>query len=105
MKIQLKTQLIAITSLLIIGCTWVNENPESQSVAITTSEISCPKVGTISVSTKDKVTFVKRGDKKVLSELQALARNEALKINANTIKPDSEITEGKQRYIAYKCPR
>lgn len=101
----MKVKLISVIGLLITGCTWVNENPDSQSVAITTNEISCPKVGTITVSTADKVTFVKRGDKKVSSELQALARNEALKINANTIRPDSEITEGKQRYIAYLCPR
>lgn len=91
--------------LLISACAWVNENPNGQSVAITNGAVNCPAAGTITVSTKHKVTFIKRGSNKVQSELQILARNEALKINANTIKPVSEPVDGKQQYTAYRCPR
>ena len=91
----------------ISACTWVNENPDSQSVAITSlSELSqCKQVGTISASTKHKVAFVKRGSKKVTSELQALARNEAIKLGANTIAPKGDMIDGKQSYAAFSCPR
>jgi len=97
--------LIAITT--ITGCTWVNENPSGQSVAITNADTirQCPQVGKINVSTKHKVGFIKRGSKKILSELQTLARNEALKINANTIAPESNPVDGKQSYLAFACPR
>ena len=100
----MKILLILISAITLAACSWVNENPNGQSVAITTSS-NCPQVGTINVSTQPKIGFVKRGKKKILSELRVLARNEALKINANTIIPQGEPVEGKQRYLAYACPR
>lgn len=99
----------AITALLccLSACTWVNENPAGQSVAIVHSNQlgQCQQAGTISARTKHKLGFIKRGQKKVLQELQTLARNEALKIGANTISATAPPTDGKQTYIAYKCPR
>ena len=101
----MKTYLLITMGLLLSACTWVNENPQGQSVAIINGASNCPKAGTINVSTKYKITFIKRSSKKVQGELQTLARNEALKINANTISPINEPVAGKQSYTAYTCPR
>lgn len=97
--------ILLLLALTTFSCTWVNENPAGQSIAITDRNINCQQVGKISVSTKHKIGFVRRSSKKVLDELQTLARNEALKIGANTIQPQSEPIDGKQSYIAYACPR
>lgn len=104
MKTLLSVKILLLVSWL-SACSWVNENPNGQSVAISKNVVNCPVVGTISVNTVNKVTFIKRRSQKVLTELQVLARNEALKINANTISPLSDPVDGAQQYTAYRCPR
>lgn len=98
---------LLLLSLVLASCSWVSENKSGQSVAIIgqgeTPE--CQLVGTINVSTTYKIGFIKRGSNKVLDELQVLARNEAIKIDANTISPNSKPVDGKQSYVAFKCPR
>ncbi|MBX2809025.1 MAG: DUF4156 domain-containing protein [Cellvibrionaceae bacterium] len=102
----LRTTTLSLLCLL-GACTWVNENPAGQSVAIIASHTSkqCDVVGNIAVRTTHKLGFIKRRDKKVLQELQTLARNEALKLGANTLVADALPTDGKQSYTAYQCPR
>ena len=99
-------RIIAITALL-SACTFVNENPKAQSVAITTiDDVSqCNRVGSVAAKTKAQLGFIKRGSEKVQDELQTLARNEALKIGANTLVPESKAVEGKQSFIAFNCAR
>ena len=41
--------------------------------------------------------------KKVQEELLVLAKNEAVKLQADTIIPVSEPVEGSQKYLAYNC--
>ena len=105
MKVKL---LMTMTAFMVVSaCTWVNENPASESVAIVMENNlpQCQQLGTIDVRTKYSVGIIKRGAKKVQTELKSLARNEALKINANTIVPVADPVEGKQQYLAYSCPR
>lgn len=94
------------TSLAIAGCTWVNENTAGKAVVITVAEAvtHCTQIGNISANTRDKIGFIPRSKSKVTDELKVLARNEAIKLGANTIVADGAPKEGKQLYRAFTCP-
>lgn len=96
--------LVAVT--FISACTWVNENTAGRSVAIThiDNTTNCTKVGNISAEVKAKVGFIPRSKEKVIDELKVLARNEAVKLRANTIVADGKPIDGKQNYQAFTCP-
>jgi hypothetical protein len=51
----------------------------------------------------DHVGPVDRNDIKVRDELEVMARNEAAKMHADTIKPLGEPTDGSQAWGAYQC--
>ncbi|MFT7224282.1 MAG: hypothetical protein ACI82Z_001838 [Cellvibrionaceae bacterium] len=91
--------------VLLASCTWVPENPAQQSIVIASSNLvsGCQKKGDASIKVKYKIGFYKRDSRKVLMELQTLARNEAIKLGADTIVANAAPTEGRQTYQAYKC--
>ncbi len=102
-------RIIALTlsTVAITNCTWVNENKAGRDVAITViDQVShCQKVGDITSSVKNKVGFINRNSDKVIQELLVLARNEAVKLNANTIVSNGAPVDGKQTYQAFSCPQ
>jgi hypothetical protein len=51
----------------------------------------------------ERVGPVDRNDIKVRDELEVLARNEAAKMHADTIKPLAEPADGSQPWGAYQC--
>jgi septal ring-binding cell division protein DamX len=51
----------------------------------------------------DHVGPVDRNDIKVRDELEVMARNEAAKMHADTIKPLGEPADGSQAWGAYQC--
>ncbi len=102
-----KIIVLTLSSIVISGCTWVNENKAGRDVAITViDQVShCQKVGDITSSVKNKVGFINRNNDKVIQELLILARNEAVKLNANTIVSSGAPLDGKQTYQAFNCPQ
>jgi hypothetical protein len=64
---------------------------------------SCKKLGKTTTNLKDKIAGIKRNEKKVQKEMQALARNSAADMGGDTVVPVSEIQEGKQTFEVYKC--
>lgn len=101
----MKILTILISTLTISACTWVNENTDGRSVNVSTADRigNCQKAGDINVSVASKIGFIPRGKKKVQEELLVLAKNEAVKLNANTITPVNEPVKGIQKYLAYNC--
>ena len=63
----------------------------------------CTTRGEIGVSVKDKVGLYRRNDLKVRDELETMARNEAVGLSADAIKPLDEPYAGEQRFAAYRC--
>jgi hypothetical protein len=63
----------------------------------------CVARGEIGVSVKDRVGLYDRKELKVRDELETLARNEALDLDADAVKPLEEPTAGEQRFAAYRC--
>jgi CRISPR/Cas system type I-B associated protein Csh2 (Cas7 group RAMP superfamily) len=101
----MKILAILISTLIISACTWVNENTDGRSVNVSTADRigNCQKAGDINVSVASKIGFIPRGKKKIQEELLVLAKNEAVKLQADTIIPLSEPGEGRQQYLAYNC--
>lgn len=91
---------------LLSACTWVEMEPQGRAVrvAMAGEDLSgCERRGEITVSVRDRVAFVERNELKVRDELEVLARNDAARLEADTLQPASEPVAGEQRFIAYAC--
>lgn len=101
-----KTLLLLVPVVLLSGCTWgITPTPASQNVRTAwNGDVSaCRDLGKITVSVLDHVGPVDRNDIKVRDELQVMARNQAATMNADTIKPLGEPSNGEQAWGAYQC--
>lgn len=64
---------------------------------------ACRDMGKVTVSVMDHVGPVDRNNITVRDELEVLARNEAVTMHADTVKPLAEPTDGSQAWGAYQC--
>ena len=101
-----KTVLLILPTLLLGACTWgINPTPASENVRTAwNGDVSgCRYLGKITVSVMDHVGPVDRNNIKVSDELQVMARNQAATMNADTIKPLADPSDGSQPWGAYQC--
>lgn len=107
---SLKPSLLAV-ALLCAGlnaCTWVKVDDKGLRVqaiqAGTPPPANCQNKGQVEVSVLHEISFYKRDEQKIAEELEKLARNEAGRMEANVIQPESAPAEGRQRFNVYACP-
>ncbi len=101
-----KTLLLLIPMLLLTGCNWgitMDTAAKNVRTAWTGDVSSCRELGKVTVSVMDHVGPVDRNNITVRDELEVLARNEAAKMRADTIKPLSEPVDGSQPWGVYQC--
>ena len=102
----MRLPLLLAAAALSSACTWVHMAPGASAVRVVQSPPSgCENRGEIEVSVKDKVAFYDRNDRKVIDELETLARNEAPGIQADTVQPLAPPAAGTQRFSAWRCGR
>jgi hypothetical protein len=101
----MKKLMLFVAIFTLSACTWVNENTDGRDVNVSTPQRigSCQKSGDISVSVAAKIGFINRSSKKIQEELLVLARNEAIKLGADTIVAVNKPLKGAQRYTAHNC--
>lgn len=108
MKALTIKSLATIALVLLGGCTWVELNTAGQPVKLFTKEQlkpACERIGVVNASTKASVVAgTSRSEKKIQQELIILARNEAGTLSANAIVAKTSAVDGKQSFIAYRCP-
>lgn len=96
------------TALGALACVHVDIKEDAQAVSVVTDEravADCKKRGEITARTTAGVGFIRRGDTTVALELERIARNDAVGLEANTIRPLGPVSaEGQRRYAAYRCP-
>jgi hypothetical protein len=100
--------LAAASTLLLSACTWVQLAPGAKNVRVLAggaAPAGCEKRGEVSVSVKDSVAFYERNTLRVRDELETLARNEAPGLQADTLQPLGDPSNGEQRFAAYRCGR
>ena len=101
---------ITVAGLLVLaggyGCTWVALEDSGKRVRVVASAAEvegCESKGEITASVRDKVAFVSRDPAKVNDELEALARNQAAELGADTVRGASEMDNGSKRFDAFRC--
>jgi hypothetical protein len=94
-----------VLALSASACTWVNMAPGAQAVRVLSAGAApgCEKRGEVVVSVKHNVAFYERNALRVREELETLARNEAPGLQADTIQPLADPSQGSQRFAAYRC--
>lgn len=97
---------VLLVALSAGGCVWVKMDPAAAEVRIVRAEQDlsyCQRRGEIGVSVRDQVGFYDRPAIKVREELETMARNEAVGLQADTMQPLGEPVNGEQRFAAYAC--
>jgi hypothetical protein len=101
-----KTLLLVPVALMLGACTWgitLDDAAKNVRTVWSGDVSSCREMGKVTVSVMDRVGPINRNDIKVRDELEVMARNEAAKMHADTIKPLAEPSEGSQPWGAYQC--
>lgn len=109
MKLSLTPPILfSLILFSVTACTWVELNSAGRNVSLQDSDNlnqTCQRLGTVNAKTRASVVFgTGRDNKKIKHELAVLARNEAAKLNANTIVAKTQAENGEQSFIAYRCP-
>ncbi|KJV35334.1 DUF4156 domain-containing protein [Luteibacter yeojuensis] len=98
--------LIPLATFALSACDWgikLDDRARNVRTAWNGDVGSCKEQGKVSVSVTSRVGPVDRSDLKVRDELEVLARNEAAKLGADTVKPLGEPNNGSQDWGAYTC--
>jgi hypothetical protein len=101
-----KTLLLVPVALMLGACTWgitLDDAAKNVRTVWSGDVSSCRELGKVTVSVMNRVGPINRNDIKVRDELEVMARNEAAKMHADTIKPLAEPSEGSQPWGAYQC--
>jgi hypothetical protein len=101
-----RISVLSLALLCLHACTWVKLDDNAKRIRVMDSAETlggCTLKGEITAAVKDRILLVKRERAKVADEVEALARNEAVKLGADTIAPASEMRAGERQYNAYQC--
>lgn len=99
--------VFSVFAVFLAGCSWVKPLPESSTVSVVASAeqlINCKKVGQVTTRVADKVGFFERDSEAVIANLYDLAKNEAVRMGANTLMPLSGVQDGSMRFALFQCP-
>jgi hypothetical protein len=96
---------LGLVLLFLSACTWVELTPEAESVRIVEAVhvANCKLAGTTTVTVKADIASFKRDAEKIKSELETLARNEAIRLKGDTLVAATDIKDGEQTFKVYKC--
>jgi hypothetical protein len=102
----MKRVLVCVATLSVAACSWgikLDSAGSKVRVAWNADVSACRDLGKVTVSVLDRLGPMDRNRVKVNDELEVMARNEAAQMNADTIKPLSEVRNGEQSWGAYSC--
>ena len=105
--IQKTFSIVSVTlmSLLLSACSWVQPLPDADKVVVLQfNEVEkCQKLGSVRSQTLDKISFVNRSESAQYDELVALAKNEAVRMQGDTVVPLTTIQDGVMEFGVYNC--
>lgn len=93
-------------AVLVAGCVWVPLHKGAETVRVLPlghDASACRRLGEIAVSVKGGVGSWKRDALEVRDELETLARNEALTLDADSVQPITQPVEARQHWLALRC--
>ena len=87
------------------GCTWVKLTEAGETVRVAeTAAADCELRGKTTVVSRAAVAGVDRNEGKFLSELETLARNQAVSLGGNLVVADGPANGNERVYRIYQCP-
>lgn len=101
-----RTAVIAGVAALAGGCTWVKLSEPGANVRVGTvaQASACKKLGATHAKTSTRIAFFSRSSRKVDSELESLARNEAAEMGGDTIVAQGPASsEGRRTFDVFRC--
>jgi len=102
----MRKTLLLLIPVLLGGCTWgitMDDAARNVRAAWNDDVSACHELGKVTVSVMDHIGPVNRKEMTVREELEVMARNEAAKMKADTIKPLGEPADGAQAWGVYQC--
>jgi hypothetical protein len=102
----MRKTLLLLIPVLLGGCTWgitMDEAAKNVRTAWNGDVSACHELGKVTVSVMDHIGPVNRNGMTVREELEVMARNEAAKMHADTVKPLAEPADGSQAWGVYQC--
>jgi hypothetical protein len=104
----MRQSLALIPVLALSACTWVEPDAGGRMIRVAYEEpaiAGCVDLRrTVTVSVKHEIAGIERDRRKVLDELESLARNEAARIaDADTVRALGPVRSGEQDYQVYDC--
>lgn len=97
--------MAALIGAAMAGCKWVDLKPGAGDVKLVerSATAGCQRLGTTTVSVRDRVAAVQRSPSKVAEELANLARNSAVDMKGDTIAAESPVRDGERTFGVYRC--
>lgn len=102
----MKQVILILLSLVAVSCTWVEPKPEAAGIKLATATDvqSCQRLGSTSAKGVSKVGIFVRKDEKVVTELAALAKDQAYNMGGDTLVRESELSQdGAMSFGVYRC--
>lgn len=100
--------ILCLAIIPLAACSWgikLDAGGKKVRTAWNDNVTGCREVGKVTVSVLDRIGPMDRRDLKVRDELEVMARNEAGKMDADTIRPLGEPRDGEQSFTSYVCGR
>ncbi len=100
-----KHKPIAVLAMIaaIAACSFVELKPGAENVIIFKGNERCEAIGQTEVNVIVTAIGIDRDTATIAEELQTLARNNALQLQANAIWPITQVTDGEQTYRIMRC--
>lgn len=98
--------ILSLVTASLAACSWgikLDSGGKKVRTAWNDNVSGCREVGKVTVSVLDRIGPMDRRDLKVRDELEVMARNEAGKMDADTIRPLGEPRDGEQSFTSYVC--
>ncbi|MDA0791716.1 MAG: DUF4156 domain-containing protein [Proteobacteria bacterium] len=104
-KVMIRHLVMLLLVAASASCTWVKPTEEGLEIMMRDqAEVAdCTRVGKTTAMSRVKVAGVKRKEKKVMLELETIARNQAVKMGGNVISPLGPIEGNERSFGVYRC--
>ncbi|MFT7221441.1 MAG: putative membrane protein affecting hemolysin expression [Candidatus Azotimanducaceae bacterium] len=102
-----RSSLVLVLLLMNSACTWVKVSERAAEVRVATlSEVlACQQVGKTTSISKASIAGLKRSTKKLATELETIAINQAPGLGGNTVVAIGDVTGDEQTFQIFQCPR
>lgn len=100
-----KLTLLILVATMASACTWVKgtEGTEEIVVGKESNVRGCERLSETTVKVGDRLGPVHRSGDKVAQELLTMGKNEAVRLEGDTIVPKGAPEDGRQTFMVYRC--